>query len=1484
MNKKNLSEKYGRLMLVLLVLMVSAMVVLPSGCLDSEEEQGPISPDNGSSDEDDLVDENPDSTIEFSEDDTSSEQDDDTEDSTPSRSFSSGSQVVDPPFTSGGDSDSSSTPEVVEDVNIEIPSGNYVVTETHVANLTIVGETSGTITLPDTLTIDGNLNVYTPDATVNNYATVGGTITIIQVADETWNQYGDAGKIVMQPVIVYNSLGFEPMDKSSDQTLNLMSGNIPGGIDLGRNSILQINGGSTPNVNLLDRATVIVNNAASNLPKINVTPNAEDSNIDNLADEPLNLELHTNVTVSGNVNPDNDSYAHEITSRGSLTVSPTVCPIGNESVTLTYTMGQDIVNGTIGIDYFSMDITGATYSIANGENIALESEPSIEFTEINISKGQQIILSFGEQELTNGHTFYAYSNNSSIRSGSATAILKVLNNDAGLSYDAVIVDGNLATDDGQGNYSTDVPYDVESTNVTINIRDLAASIIVNGDDVRDDVKKEITLNEPGTSTEVPIVVTAEDGVTTGTYTLTINRAPTPVATPTASPVAGLYFENQSIELSTATEGASIYYTTDETDPTNESILYADAIDISANTTIKAIGIKDGMANSSIATFAYIMGDSAEVVPIVDTTFDKNPAEQDFVGFEITSNDAGNISEVRNGDTILVNNTDYDITDHPFDPQKEALGIYPSYLAGLETGTTNLTIDFEYGEDAVVSIDVIESISAAIDPTSATFDKNPVQQQNITVNITLNDAESQTSIENSGSSLIPDTDFFRGANYDNVTIVKEYLNGLPVGETNLTIGFNRGEYANLTVNIIDTTVSATISPENATFDKNPAEQENVTTIVTFNNATTVANITNGGSAIGAENYTFDGTNITILKDYLALQTVGDTVLSIEFDAGEPADLTINVSESRSATLSPTSATFDKNIAEQENVTVEVALEDANEITNITNGGSAIGTDNYAFDGTNLTILKDYLILQDVGDTVLSIDFDVGESADLTIVIENSTSATISPEIETFDRTYPTDVETIISIEDAGELVNITDNTGTLESGTDYTLTGSTLVINSSYLSSVSGGSLELILEFAKGEDAVLTIDITKSADLKRTVGYFDLNPSNQTVVGTDVYFNDASSIIDIKNSDLSLTEDTDYSFNGNEDTLQILVDYLDQFGEGESIELLICFDAGENATLTINIIDTAPTEITGFAALGEIDGGYADDPTYANAEAVQDSLPANLTATTDDGEGVIVNVSSWINDDSYDGTEGRYNFTAELDTLPEGYANTGGYTATVEVVVAAARSTDAGLATVLEQPINTGAEAGTSGEPKTASISVAYGVDSIEAANITTSDPAAIIEFYGTNSTFETMESGNVALTAGGDKTVYIKVTAENEANILYYAVTITRAAPSTVATLSKVLSETISVDSGSGTDDDPNNASISVVNGVANVGTLDSHFETTDSGASVDFYGTDDTFTTIDEDGVELTQGANTSVYIKVTAEDTSTILYYVVNIFRAAL
>ena len=77
-----------------------------------------------------------------------------------------------------------------------------------------------------------------------------------------------------------------------------------------------------------------------------------------------------------------------------------------------------------------------------------------------------------------------------------------------------------------------------------------------------------------------------------------------VATPTFSPQGGTYSDAQSVTISCATEGATIYYTTDGSTPTTSSSVYSSAINVSETTTIKAIAVYGNMDDSDLASATY----------------------------------------------------------------------------------------------------------------------------------------------------------------------------------------------------------------------------------------------------------------------------------------------------------------------------------------------------------------------------------------------------------------------------------------------------------------------------------------------------------------------------------------------------------------------------------------------------------------------------------------------------------------------------------------------------------------------------------------------------------------------------------------------------------------------------------------------------------------------------------------------------------------
>lgn len=78
-----------------------------------------------------------------------------------------------------------------------------------------------------------------------------------------------------------------------------------------------------------------------------------------------------------------------------------------------------------------------------------------------------------------------------------------------------------------------------------------------------------------------------------------------VAAPVFKPDGTTSFRGtQTVEISCATPGASIYYTTDGTMPTSTGTIYSGAISLTSTTTIKAIAVKADMNDSVVAAVTF----------------------------------------------------------------------------------------------------------------------------------------------------------------------------------------------------------------------------------------------------------------------------------------------------------------------------------------------------------------------------------------------------------------------------------------------------------------------------------------------------------------------------------------------------------------------------------------------------------------------------------------------------------------------------------------------------------------------------------------------------------------------------------------------------------------------------------------------------------------------------------------------------------------
>lgn len=210
---------------------------------------------------------------------------------------------------------------------------------------------------------------------------------------------------------------------------------------------------------------------------------------------------------------------------------------------------------------------------------------------------------------------------------------------------------------------------------------------------------------------------------TSATTLYAKWTPQTVATPTFSVAAGTYHATQRVTLSCATSGATIRYTTDNSEPTSSSTAFVSGtpISISATTTLKAKAFKSGMTDSSTASAAYTITPNV-VLSGGSSTFVVGDAARDAVftigagidGFNATTN----YDRTELGGVTLTN-TQVTAADGSI-----ILTFKRTYLNSLPIGTHTATVYLKGTGYAGAGVPVRFTVSAVPSP-SAPGRTNPV---------------------------------------------------------------------------------------------------------------------------------------------------------------------------------------------------------------------------------------------------------------------------------------------------------------------------------------------------------------------------------------------------------------------------------------------------------------------------------------------------------------------------------------------------------------------------------------------------------------------------------------------------------------------------------------------------------------------------------------------------------------------------------------
>ena len=115
-----------------------------------------------------------------------------------------------------------------------------------------------------------------------------------------------------------------------------------------------------------------------------------------------------------------------------------------------------------------------------------------------------------------------------------------------------------------------------------------------------------------------------------------------VATPTITPNGGSFTNSVSVTLQTATPGASIYYTTDGSSPTQSSTLYASAINLSSNAVLNAKAFKSGSNPSAVASASFTVVAPAAQLSL---SWQDNSANEDNFAIQRKTGTSGTYAQI-----------------------------------------------------------------------------------------------------------------------------------------------------------------------------------------------------------------------------------------------------------------------------------------------------------------------------------------------------------------------------------------------------------------------------------------------------------------------------------------------------------------------------------------------------------------------------------------------------------------------------------------------------------------------------------------------------------------------------------------------------------------------------------------------------------------------------------------------------------------------
>lgn len=229
---------------------------------------------------------------------------------------------------------------------------------------------------------------------------------------------------------------------------------------------------------------------------------------------------------------------------------------------------------------------------------------------------------------------------------------------------------------------------------------------------------------------------------------------TQVSTPIFDPADGkVFIGSLDVSMSSTTEGASIYYTLDGTEPTASSTAYTAPFSITATTTVKAIAIKDGLDNSVVSSATYTKADPAADETVAEMrarTLDEAGAFFGLKDVVVTSVHGGNMYIQDNTGGLLIYG---DVSAfHAGQVLSGTLvGTLVSFNQLLEIKNPDFTnVTIAANEVAVVPEEI--TITALLAADYGSYESKYVKIVNAEVTKIFNDLDKSSSMTQNGTTL------------------------------------------------------------------------------------------------------------------------------------------------------------------------------------------------------------------------------------------------------------------------------------------------------------------------------------------------------------------------------------------------------------------------------------------------------------------------------------------------------------------------------------------------------------------------------------------------------------------------------------------------------------------------------------------------------------------------------------------------------------